>query len=73
MKHIVVDIGCLECEVPANIVGVFDDKKMANTIATKFNKTFGRFGEGHHKFEVFEMPKLNFINTKYLEIVANIK
>jgi len=72
MKYIVVDIGCLECGVPSDIVGVFDDKEKANKIVTEFNKIFGKYEGGHHEFEVFEMPKLNVVNAKYSDVVANV-
>jgi len=73
MKYIVVDIGCLECGVSSDIVGVFDDKEKANKIVTEFNKIFGWREGGQHEFEVFRMPKLNVVNAKYLDVVTNIK
>lgn len=38
-KYIVVNIGCIECGVSSNIVGVFDDDIKANEIAAKLNDT----------------------------------
>ena len=36
---IVVNIGCIECEVSSNIVGVFSDKNYADELARKLEKT----------------------------------
>ena len=70
-KYIVVNIGCIECGVSSNIVGVFDNEEKANEIAKEFNKKFSWREGGQNSFEVFEMPELNVINTEYLEAVAN--
>jgi len=72
MKYIIVDIGRLECDVPSDIVGIFDDKEKANKIVTEFNKIFGWRDGGQHEFEVFKMPKLNVVNAKYSDVVANV-
>jgi hypothetical protein len=70
-KCIVVNIGCIECGVSSNIVGVFDNEEKANEIAKEFDTKFSWREGGQNSFEVFEMPELNVINTEYLEPVAN--
>jgi hypothetical protein len=65
-KYIVVNIGCIECGVSSNIVGVFDDEQKANKIAEEYGTTFGWREGGQNLFEVFQIPELNVINPKYL-------
>lgn len=64
---IVVNIGCIECGVSSNIVGVFDDKRKANEIAKRFDEQFGWREGGQNEFKVFPMPELNTIHPEYLE------
>ena len=68
-KYIVVNIGCIECGVSSNIVGVFDDDIKANEIAAKLNDTHAWREGGQNSFEVFAMPELNVINEEYLREV----
>jgi len=70
-KYILVNIGCIECGVSSNIVGVFDNEEKANKLAKEFDEKFGWREGGQNSFEVFEMPELNVINVEYLETVAN--
>lgn len=70
-KYIVVNIGCIECGVSSNIVGVFDDEAKAKNIAEEYQITFSSREGGQNSFDVFEMPDLNVINPEYLETVAN--
>ena len=65
-KYIVVNIGCIECGVSSNIVGVFDDKQKAESIACEFGEKFGWREGGQNEFEVFEMPEINTIHEEYL-------
>jgi hypothetical protein len=65
MKYIVVNIGCIECGVSTNIVGVFDSKEKAESIVSQcFEKYDWREG-GQNGFEVFEMPEINVVNQEY--------
>lgn len=65
MKYIVVNIGCIECGVSSNIVGVFDNKKKAEEIANKCDSKFSWREGGQNSFEVFELPELDVINSEY--------
>lgn len=65
MKYIVVDIGCLECCAPSDIVGVFTSEEHANAVAETLKSKARLFG--HHVFEVFEMPEPGAINPDYEE------
>lgn len=64
-KWIVVNIGCIECGVSSNIVGVFDNEEVAKEIAARFNNIFSWREGGQNDFEVFEMPELNTIHPEY--------
>lgn len=68
-KYIVVNIGCIECGVSSNIVGVFDSDIKANEIAAKLNDTHRWREGGQNSYEVFPMPELNVINEEYLRDV----
>ena len=35
MKYIVVDIGCIECGEPSDILGVFTDRQKAEEVMKK--------------------------------------
>ena len=66
-KYIVVNIGCIECKVSSNIVGVFDDEKKAKKIAKDLEKRFEWRQGGDNQFEVFPMPEINIIHKEYLK------
>lgn len=53
-KYIVIDVGCHECGVESELVGVYDDKKTADKVAEKTNPERWRDG-GQSIPEVFEV------------------
>lgn len=63
---IVVNIGCIECGVSTNIVGVFDNKERAEAIAAEFSEKFSWREGGQNEFEVFSMPEVNVIASEYV-------
>lgn len=65
MSWIVVNIGCIECGVSTQIVGVFDDEEYANTLADKLHKSHSWREGGQNAFEVFPMPELNVVHSEY--------
>jgi hypothetical protein len=68
MKYIVVNIGCIECGVSSNIVGVFDNKEKAELITNKCINDYSWREGGQNNFQMFEMPKINTINIEYSDI-----
>lgn len=58
---ILIDIGCLECCIPTNIVGVFTDEDKAKSLADKLSIGTGT----DQSFEVFPMPQIDVIGKKY--------
>jgi len=70
MKYILVNIGCIECGVSSNIVGVFDNKEMAEKLQSQCNEKYDWREGGQNSFEIFEMPELNVVNAEYSELSA---
>jgi hypothetical protein len=64
-RWIVVNIGCIECGVSSNIVGVFDDKDTADRIADELVERMGWRKDGQNDYEVFPMPPLNEVAEEY--------
>ena len=65
--YIVVNIGCIECGVTSNIVGVFTSEQVADALANDlYEKFYWREG-GQNSFQVFPMPEVNVINSEYLD------
>lgn len=62
---IVVNIGCIECGVSSNVVGVFSDEARATAIAEQFDKKYGWREGGQNSFEVFPMPEVDVMNAEY--------
>jgi hypothetical protein len=71
MKYILVNIGCIECGVSSNIVGVFTDKLRAENIRN-FLIEFHHWREGgdNHYF-IFEMPQDNDIHAEYHKVLKD--
>ncbi len=63
---ILVNIGCLECGVSSNIVGVFNDFDDAEKIKTLCDSKFEWRENGQNEFKIFEMPEVNKINNEYV-------
>ena len=64
-KWIVVNIGCIECGVSSNIVGVFTDKVRADDLAASLYDTHDWREGGQNTFEVFPMPEDDTVNPEY--------
>ena len=62
---IVVNVGCIECRVSSNVVGVFTDEGEAQRTAEQLQGIFYWREGGENKFEVFPMPSLNKIHEEY--------
>ncbi len=60
--YIVVNIGCIECGVSSDIVGVFNDIIKAREIAKNLGRTHNWREGGQNSFHVFKMPETNIIN-----------
>ena len=68
IKYLVFNIGCIECGVSSNVVGIFEDKNRAEEIVEQCDKHYyWRYG-GDNQFEIFELPELNIINKEYPKV-----
>jgi len=64
--YLVMNIGCMECEVSSNVVGIFTDKETAVSVANKCQEKYNWRESGDNDFVVFDMPSnLNVINEEY--------
>ena len=65
--YIVVNIGCIECGVSSNIVGIFNTEREAKIVANLcYEKLDWREG-GQNAFEVFKLPEVGVLNSEYAE------
>ena len=64
-KYIVFNIGCLECGVSSNIVGVFKNKDKALKIKKICDEKYSWRKNGDNDFIVFELPESEVINSEY--------
>ncbi len=62
---ILVNIGCIECGVSSNIVGMFSSEEKANELATALEKSHGWRDGGQNCFEVFPAPVPETIADEY--------
>lgn len=70
--YILVNIGCIECGVDSNIVGVFDDLEKAEVLKDDLDASdavWRQGGQNHYK--IFSMPELNVINEEYKEYLSD--
>ena len=65
MKYILVNIGCIECGVSSNIVGVFDYLEIAEKIKSECDEKYDWREGGQNSFLIFNMPESNVINSEY--------
>jgi len=72
-KYIVVNIGCIECGVSSDIVGVFANKERADAVASACDDKYDWREGGQNAFEVFELPEPEIINPDYNEINEVLK
>lgn len=56
-KHLLFNIGCIECGVTSAIVGVFTDEAIAQAHADRLNGTHNWREGGQNYFEVFPLPE----------------
>lgn len=64
---ILVNIGCIECGVSSQIVGVFSTEEKAEQLAKKLYATHSWREGGQNEFQVFPMPEIDAVNAEYNE------
>mgnify|MGYP001222953985 CR=1 FL=1 len=64
-RFILVNIGCLECGVSSNIVGVFTNEERAKEELSRCAAEFHWREGGQNAFEIFPMPVLDEVHPEY--------
>jgi hypothetical protein len=67
--YVVINIGCIECGVSSNIVGLFDDKDKANKIADTLENKYDWREGGQNRYEVFKLNDINEITEEYKKFI----
>ena len=52
---VAVDIGCIECDEPSAVLGVFDTRKQAKDACKKHEDWQSKHWHGEHFFDVFDI------------------
>jgi hypothetical protein len=63
--YLVINIGCIECGVSSQVVGVFETEEQAKEIAKNFDEKYSWREGGQNSFEVFLVPEVGVINREY--------
>lgn len=63
--YVVMDIGCLHCKAPSDLVGVFEKEEHAELAKKEAILKLPQMADVH-KIEVFHIPEINMINDYYL-------
>lgn len=63
--YLVMNIGCIECGVSSQIVGLFADKAIADSVAEQCYKLHSWREHGQNAYEVFELPEPERVNSEY--------
>lgn len=68
--YVVVNIGCIECGVSSNVVGIFNTQREADIVASLCYEKLDRREGGQNKFEVFKLPEVGVLNIEYAEALC---
>jgi hypothetical protein len=73
MLHVLVNIGCIECGVSTQIVGIFNDVAKADDLASKLNDSdeYSWREGGQNIYEVFTVKELDVIHPDYLSVLVD--
>jgi hypothetical protein len=73
MLHVLVNIGCIECGVSTQIVGIFNDVAKADDLASKLNDSeeYSWREGGQNRYEVFPVKELDVIHSDYLSVLVD--
>jgi hypothetical protein len=62
---LVINIGCIECGVSSQVVGLFQTEEEAEAVVEKCNDKYNWREGGQNSFEIFPLPELGVINSEY--------
>ncbi len=68
--YLVFNVGCIECGVSSNVVGIFPHKEEAETIAQTLNEKHGWREGGQNSYEVFELNRVGVVTEEYQEFIC---
>ena len=54
-RWLVFNIGCIECGVSSNVVGLYNTEKEANEVCNKMDEELGWREGGQNAFQVFDL------------------
>lgn len=70
---LVFNVGCIECGVSSNVVGVFETKEKADQIAAKLDSEHSWREGGQNSYEVFELNRAGVIAEEYITVLGEAK
>lgn len=70
---LVFNVGCIECGVSSNVVGVFVHKEEADNIAKTLDEKLAWREGGQNSYEVFELNRAGVVSDEYLEALGETK
>lgn len=70
---LVFNVGCIECGVSSNVVGVFVHRGEADEIAKTLNEKHAWREGGQNSYEVFELNRAGDITEEYLDALGDTK
>ena len=56
-RFLVFNVGCIECGVSSNVVGLYDTIEEADKVAVKLNKKLSWREGGQNSFEVYDLEE----------------
>lgn len=66
---LVFNIGCIECGVSSNVVGVFKSKETADKIAERLDCNHNWREGGQNSYDVFELGDVDEVTSEYWEYI----
>ncbi len=67
-RYLVMNIGCIECGVSSDVVGVYDSEDEANRVSQVCSDKLSWREGGQNAFEVFDLQKRQA--EEYSEVLA---
>ena len=69
-RYLVVNIGCIECGVSSQIVGLFSSESRAKDVAEILSRNHHWREGGQNEYLVFGMPPLDEVQPEYRSAIT---